>query len=102
MKLNKLSLAELSEQHEERKRKFEERRLEETQKIYIELAGIAEFMGVSIRSLFERCVKPGDKPLPVFYVNPENVSQQWRGRGSQPKWLRDWIAEGKSLDMVRF
>ncbi len=102
MKSTKLSLAELSEQHEKRRLKFEERRLEETQKIYIELAGIAEFMGVSIRSLFERCVKPGDKPLRILYVNPENVSQQWRGRGAKPKWLRDWIAEGKSLDMVRF
>ena len=38
MKSTKFSLAELSEQHADRKRKFEERRLEETQKIYIELA----------------------------------------------------------------
>lgn len=103
MKSEKFSLAELSEQYEERKREFEARRLAETQNIYVELSAIAQLMGISLRQLVERSLKPGDEPLPVpvFYVNPANVSQQWHGRGAKPKWLRDWLAAGKSLDLVR-
>lgn len=102
MKSEKFSLAELSAQHEERKREFEARRLAETQNIYVELSALAQFMGVPLRQLVERSLKPGDEPLPVVYVNPANVSQQWHGQGAKPKWLRDWMAAGKSLDLVCF
>jgi DNA-binding protein H-NS len=54
-------------------------------------------MGITLRQLMQRGTAPG----PLFYVNPENISQQWRGRGAKPQWLLDWQAAGKSLDMVR-
>lgn len=102
MKSKKLSLTELSMRDEERKREFESIRLAATQEMYVELSALAQHMGVSLRQLFERSLKPGDKPSPVFYMNPVDISQQWHGRGAKPKWLRDWLAEGKSLDLVRF
>jgi DNA-binding protein H-NS len=100
IKLAKFSLAELHEQHDAQKREFEALRLAETQNIYSELSALAQLMGIPLRQLVERSLMPGDKPLPVFYVNPENVAQQWHGRGAKPKWLREWLAAGKSLDQV--
>jgi DNA-binding protein H-NS len=54
-------------------------------------------MGITLPQLMQRGTAPG----PLFYVNPENISQQWRGQGAKPQWLLDWQAAGKSLDMVR-
>lgn len=34
----------------------------------------------------------------VRYRNPADATQTWTGRGKQPKWVREWIEGGKSLD----
>ena len=34
----------------------------------------------------------------VKYRDPENPKHQWTGRGMQPKWLRELIGQGRSLD----
>ena len=34
----------------------------------------------------------------VKYRNPENPKHQWTGRGMQPKWLRELIEQGRSLE----
>nr|WP_309501381.1 H-NS histone family protein [uncultured Roseovarius sp.] len=38
------------------------------------------------------------KPVAAKYRNPENPSQTWAGRGRQPKWIKDAIASGKSIE----
>ena len=37
----------------------------------------------------------------VKYRNPDNPKHQWTGRGMQPKWLRELIEQGRSLDEFR-
>jgi DNA-binding protein H-NS len=37
----------------------------------------------------------------VRYRHPDNASQQWTGRGRQPKWVKEWVEGGKSLDKLR-
>lgn len=37
----------------------------------------------------------------VQYLNLNDASQQWTGSGRQPKWVKEWIESGKSLDLVR-
>ena len=39
--------------------------------------------------------------LAVKYRNPDNHRHQWTGRGMQPKWLRELIEQGRSLDEFR-
>jgi ParB/RepB/Spo0J family partition protein len=34
----------------------------------------------------------------VRYRNPKDPMQTWTGRGKQPRWVRDWVESGKSLD----
>lgn len=34
----------------------------------------------------------------VKYRNPANASEKWTGRGMKPKWLRELIDQGRSLE----
>jgi DNA-binding protein H-NS len=35
------------------------------------------------------------------YVNPENNSETWTGRGRQPRWLVAKLAKGAKLDQFK-
>jgi DNA-binding protein H-NS len=37
----------------------------------------------------------------VRYRHPQDSSQQWTGRGRQPKWVKEWVDGGKSIDDLR-
>jgi ParB/RepB/Spo0J family partition protein len=37
----------------------------------------------------------------VRYRHPDHPTSTWSGRGRQPKWVREWIEGGKSLDDLR-
>jgi DNA-binding protein H-NS len=34
------------------------------------------------------------------YINPENPTQTWSGRGQQPKWVKEALAKGKTLEQL--
>lgn len=34
------------------------------------------------------------------YRNPNNASQTWTGRGKQPIWVREILAQGRSLESI--
>lgn len=38
---------------------------------------------------------------PPKYMNPEDPTQTWTGRGRQPAWIKEALASGKSLDKFR-
>ena len=44
--------------------------------------------------------RPYPKVLPKFR-NPKPPHQTWSGRGHQPRWVRELLAAGKSLDDLR-
>lgn len=101
IKLAKYSLGELFEEREKFQREFESLQLAATQEPYVELVTFAQLMGITLRQLTQRGVAIGDAPSLLFSVNPDNTTQQWRGRGATPQWLLDLQVAGKSLDMVR-
>jgi DNA-binding protein H-NS len=39
--------------------------------------------------------------VPVKFRNPADPSETWTGRGRQPRWLAEKIAQGKQLDSFR-
>ena len=41
--------------------------------------------------------KPEYSPTPK-YRNPDNPDQTWSGRGHQPKWIKELLAKGKTLE----
>ncbi|MEM6477665.1 MAG: H-NS histone family protein [Pseudomonadota bacterium] len=36
---------------------------------------------------------------PPKYRNPDSPEQTWTGRGRQPQWIKDALAEGKDLGL---
>jgi DNA-binding protein H-NS len=36
--------------------------------------------------------------VPVKYLNPDNPANKWTGRGMKPKWLRELLEQGRSLE----
>ena len=57
---------------------------------------LCEASGVTPTQLFARLYPP--TPLPPKYVNPDDLTQTWSGRGKEPAWLVALRAEtGKGL-----
>jgi DNA-binding protein H-NS len=65
----------------------------------VKIKEIAASIGVTVeitepgRSL----VRKGGK-VAVKYQNPANPIDKWTGRGMKPKWLREMIEQGRSLE----
>jgi DNA-binding protein H-NS len=37
----------------------------------------------------------------VAYRHPDNPGMAWTGRGKPPRWVTEWIHDGKSLETLR-
>src|SRR5918992_5970767 len=44
--------------------------------------------------------KNADQNSKPKYINPDNPDQTWSGRGHQPKWLKEALATGKTLEQL--
>ena len=45
-------------------------------------------------------LKNADQSHKTKYLNPENPTQTWSGRGKQPKWVKEALAKGKTLEQL--
>ena len=54
----------------------------------------------AVQGRLARVRRPYRQVRPKFR-NPENPSETWGGRGHQPKWVRDLLAAGMSIDEFR-
>lgn len=59
----------------------------------------AESLGIDFDELVQVGTKKrtGSKSV-AKYRNPEKPSQTWTGTGRQPKWVKDQLANGHTLD----
>jgi DNA-binding protein H-NS len=57
----------------------------------------AREMGFSLSELTGGTKKGGSAGVPK-YVHPENPALTWTGRGRQPRWIKEGLESGKSLD----
>ena len=64
-----------------------------------QIQAIAKSVGLSLSEIMntKSSTRAKGEPLPVKYRNPENSKETWSGRGRQPKWVNDKLAEGKTL-----
>ncbi len=65
-----------------------------------DILAIAKGAGIELQDLV-RGLKPAKVPVPAQYQNPEDPSEQWSGRGRKPRWLKEFLDSGKTLDQVR-
>jgi len=104
--LSNLSLADLRNLQEQIKQEMKQREEQDLQKAREQILAIAQSVGVPLADLMAKGGKGGNKrgasgPVAVRFKHPENAGQQWTGRGRQPKWIKEWVEGGKSLDDLR-
>lgn len=102
MDLSNMSVGDLRNLQEQIKQEMKKREQQEVQKAREQILAIAQSVGVPLKDLLAaggRGAKGGT--VAVRYRNPNDASQQWTGRGRQPKWVKEWVEGGKSLDKLR-
>lgn len=70
------------------------------EKARAQILAIAHSVGVPVKDLMATGVRAKTRTVAAKYCNPNNASQQWTGRGRQPKWVKEWLDSGKSLDLL--
>jgi len=106
MDLSNLSLGDLRNLQDQIKQEMKKREQQEVQKAREQIMAIAQSVGLPLKDLINtnaRAAKSGQAggTVAVRFRNPDNASQQWTGRGRQPKWVKEWVEGGNSLDKLR-
>lgn len=106
MDLSNLSVGDLRNLQEQIKQELKKREHQEVAKAREQILAIAQSVGVPLKDLIGNGAKiaksgAGTGSVAVRFRHPDNASQQWTGRGRQPKWVKEWVEGGKSLDKLR-
>ncbi len=104
MDLSNMSVGDLRNLQEQIKQEMKKREVQEVQKAREQILAIAQSVGVPLKDLLATGGRGGaakGNSVAVRYRHPDNASQQWTGRGRQPKWVKEWVEGGKSLDKLR-
>ncbi|USX27828.1 H-NS histone family protein [Oxalobacteraceae bacterium OTU3CINTB1] len=102
MDLSNMSSADLRNLQEQVKRELKQREGQDLAKAREQILAIAQSVGVPLKDLVgggAATVRSGKKTGTVAprYRNPADQSQQWTGRGRQPKWVKEWLDAGKDI-----
>jgi DNA-binding protein H-NS len=100
MDLSNMSLGDLRNLQDQIKQEMKKREHQEVAKAREQILAIAQSVGVPLKDLVANTRGKGTS-VAVRYRHPDNASQQWTGRGRQPKWVKDWVESGKSMDKLR-
>ncbi|MEM6409253.1 MAG: H-NS histone family protein [Pseudomonadota bacterium] len=94
---NALTLAELKSIEKKAAKAIESFEARKKQEALAALEARATEMGYSLKGLLGAT---GTKPTksPPKHMHPENPSLTWTGRGRQPKWIKEGLSAGKSLE----
>ena len=101
MDLSQLSLADLRQLQEDIKKQMKSREQAELNSAREQILAIAQSVGVSLKELVGTGIRAKTNTVAARYRNPNNSSQQWTGRGRQPNWVKEWTAEGNSIDLLK-
>lgn len=101
MDLTNLTLAELRSLEANTTKELGKREQQDVAIAREKIQAIAQSVGISLKDLMAGGTRKKSGPASVKYQNPDNTDQQWTGRGRQPKWVKEWVESGKSLDLVR-
>lgn len=103
MDLSNLSVGDLRNLQEQIKGELKKRETQEVAKAREQILAIAQSVGMPLKDLIGNGAKAAKQPgsVAVRYRHPDNSSQQWTGRGRQPKWVKEWVDGGKSIDKLR-
>jgi DNA-binding protein H-NS len=77
---------------------IEEKRKEEREETKRAVEEFAEKRGFSVTDLFGAGGRKKGGKVAVKYINPENRSETWTGRGRTPRWLAEKLKKGAKIE----
>ncbi len=77
---------------------IEEKRKGEREETRRAVEEFAEKRGFSVTDLFGATGRKKGGKVAVKYINPENRSETWTGRGRTPRWLAEKLKKGAKID----
>jgi DNA-binding protein H-NS len=101
MDLSNMSASDLRNLQEQIKRELKNRESQDLQKAREQIFAIAQSVGLPLKDLVALGNRNKGGTVPARYRNPADSSQLWTGRGRQPKWVKEWVDAGKSMDDLR-
>lgn len=101
MDLSNYNLSELKGLQFDVEKEIKERQQLEVKKAREQILAIAQNLGMPVEELVSNNSGKPKKETPSKvrpqYQNPADSSQTWSGRGRQPRWIADALANGKAL-----
>jgi DNA-binding protein H-NS len=102
MNVEQLSSQELRELQNKIEQQLKQRRRTEREAAIEQIYSIAHGLGMTLNDLIGKGgLKPAKAKVAMQYRNPSDSSQEWTGRGRQPKWVKEALKAGKTLDALR-
>ncbi len=100
IELSNMSVGDLRNLQEQIKHEMKKREHQEVAKAREQIIAIAQSVGMPLKELIGNGARKTGT-VAVRYRHPSNTAQQWTGRGRQPKWVKEWVDGGKSMDALR-
>lgn len=95
-------LSELKGLQHDVERAIKDRQQQDVHKAREQILAIAKDAGVSMEELLGNggttTKKENGKKVEAKYQNPKDTSQTWTGRGRQPRWMAEAVANDKKPD----
>jgi DNA-binding protein H-NS len=108
MDLSNMSSADLRNLQEQVKRELKQRESQDLAKAREEILAIAQSVGVPLKDLIGGAganagagTRRKTGAVAPRYRNPADTTQQWTGRGRQPKWVKEWLDAGKDISGLK-
>lgn len=102
MDLSSLTVAELRALQQQIPAELKRREAQEKVNILNEVRAFAKARGYALEDLVVREAKAkatGGK-VKVKYRHPQDSTLEWTGRGRQPRWVGEWLAQGGTLESL--
>ena len=101
MDLSNMSVGDLRNLQDKIKLEMKKREQQEVNKAREQIMAIAQSVGMPLKDLLGAGPRGKTGTVAVRYRHPDNSAQQWTGRGRQPRWVKEWVDGGKSIDALR-
>jgi DNA-binding protein H-NS len=94
-----MSEAELQAMIEDAGRALKDKQQGKRREIIGQIKQLAASIGVGVEIIEGASASPRKgRKVPIKFQNPDNLSEQWSGRGVRPKWLQNLLNQGRRLD----
>ncbi len=94
-----MSEAELQSMIEDASRALKDKQQGKRREVIAQIKQLAASIGVGVEIIDGAASSPRKgRKVPIKFQNPDNLSEQWSGRGVRPKWLQNLLNQGRRLD----